>query len=263
MKVELSGKYYEVPKQWNELSSGQLLSIVDIFYGKSTISLADQFIVFKILFCLSNRRMKKVDTDELLDKLYLIHFLLTGNTLIKNLFPTYKGFHGPADDFNTLLVCEFIFSEGYYRMYKDFEKQGSPAIASLNNLIAVLYRPGRKGYDMKCNPDGDVREPYNDNLTPHYASQIAKWPIRIKYAILHWFEGCYQNLINNNPELFGGGGGEPSLYGLWSVMRGVAEKGIHGDIKQVEKLYVKVFMMELNEMIREAKKINQLTAKTT
>jgi hypothetical protein len=40
-------------------------------------------------------------------------------------------------------------------------------------------------------------------------------------------------------------------------MRGVAEKGVHGNINQVEKMYLRVFMMELMEMKAEAASIKQ------
>jgi hypothetical protein len=46
-------------------------------------------------------------------------------------------------------------------------------------------------------------------------------------------------------------------YGLINVMRTIAESGIHGDFDKVQKMYVKMWMMELNEKIDEAKKVEE------
>jgi hypothetical protein len=149
------------------------------------------------------------------------------------------------------VVSEFIFSEQFYSDYKATKKMDA-----LDQLVATLYRPAKKGYDAKRNPDGDIRIPYNDFLTGYYADKIGGWPAKVKQAILHWYEGCRLKLIDDNPDVFGASsGGGDSLYGLYSVMRTVAEKGIHGDLEKVERMYVKVFLMEINEQLAEAARI--------
>jgi hypothetical protein len=40
-------------------------------------------------------------------------------------------------------------------------------------------------------------------------------------------------------------------------MRTIAEGGIHGDFEKVSGMYVKMWMVELNEKIEEAKRIEQ------
>ena len=46
-----------------------------------------------------------------------------------------------------------------------------------------------------------------------------------------------------------------SLYGLWSVMRSVAKAGHFGDFDKVQEQYVDTILMELNEAIVEAEKM--------
>jgi len=247
--VQLNKKWYSIPTMWNELTSKQLVAILRVCNANWSLMEA-QVQLFKILTGIRWIKLWWLGPLEIEDKLYLVDWVFKDNSLTKNLLPIYRHHYGPADNFSNLQVCEFIFTEQYYQQYKE---QGD--LQYLNRLLAILYRPAKAGYNKNRNEDGDIREPYNDNLTTVYARKIARWPIPLKEAILFWYEGCRNSLVNDNPDVFGGAGGDPAKYGLWSVMRGVAEKAIHGNINQVEKMYVRVFMMELNELVAEADRI--------
>lgn len=249
MQIELNYKWYNIPTGFNELTGMQLVRVLQVCNANHTLLVA-QVQLFRILTGIRWLKLYWWGPAEIDDKLYLVNWVFEENTLTKNLLPVYKCCYGPADNFSNLQVCEFIFTEQYYQQFKE-----EGAVQHLNMLIAILYRPAKKRYNMARNEEGDVREPYNDNLTPLFARKVARWPMAIKQAILFWYEGCRTSLVNNNPDVFGGAGGEAAKYGLWSVMRGVAEKAIHGNINQVEKLYVNVFMMELNELVSEADRI--------
>jgi len=257
--VQIHKKFYTVPQSWNELSSKQLLACVKVLYSQKQM-LDAQVTLFKILTGASWWRLCLAGPLDIEDKLYLTDFLFEENNLTKNLLPSYPFLYGPADDFNNLLVQEFIFSEMYYERHKDSKLLHS---SDLNMLIATLYRPAKWFYNKKINRSGDVRKKYNDNLTARYAKVIAKWPLSIKLGILHWYEGCRLKLIKDNPDVFGASGGTAAKYGLWSIMRGIAEKGIHGTINLVENMFVKVFMMELNEVVEEAARIPKPKPHTT
>lgn len=249
MQVELNNKWYSIPTTWNDLTGKQLVNVLLVCNRNHTLLVA-QVQLFKILTGIRWLKLWWWGPAEIDDKLYLVNWVFEENSLTKNLLPKYQGFYGPADNFGNLQICEFIFTEQFYQQYKE---EGN--IEYFNTLIAILYRPAKKGYNKHRNEEGDIRESYNDNVTALYARKVACWPSAVKEAILFWYEGCRASLINNNPDVFGGTGGEAAKYGLWSVMRGVAEKAIHGNINQVEKMYVHVFMMELNELVAEADRI--------
>lgn len=258
--AQLGKKYYTVPTCWNELSKKQLIKVMQVLYGGATM-IAAQIMLLKILTGISWYRMQLISASHFEEKLYLTDFLLEHNTLTQNLIPKYKGFFGPSSEFANVQVCEFIFAEQYYRHYRDSERDDPKSISHLNMLIATLYRPVKKNYNVHINPDGDVREIYNDNLTGLYAAKIGRWPAAIKMAILQWFEGCLIGLERDFRPVFQGSGDAVSKYGLWSVMRSVAEKGVHGNISQVEKMYVRVFMMELVEIKAEAARHEEMARK--
>lgn len=215
-------------------------------------------------------RFFKCKMEELEEFLYLTFFLYNSNDLTRQLIPSYKNFHGPADDFNNITGDEFVFSEDYYLKYSglfpslsgeggsDRRSETDEANRCLNELVAILYRPLKKNYDTARDPDGDLRVPFNQNICAYNARhKIKRWPLHIKLAIFHWYQGCRQKMIDDNPDIFTGGNSEPAKYGLLSVMRTIAEGGIHGDFDKVQKMYVKMWMMELNEKMEEGKKIEK------
>ena len=257
MHIQLRNKWYKVPTTWDELTGKQLVNCLKICNCSYSL-IKSQVQIFKLFTGVTWLRLWWCGAAEFDDKLYLVNWVFEENTITKSLLPAYKGFYGPADNFRNLQISEFIFTEVCYQQFKEEGKEHE-----LNTLIAILYRPAKLSYNKRRNEDGDLREPFNDNITDLYARKVARWPMPVKEAILFWYEGCRNNLVRNNPEVFGGTGGEPAKYGLWSVMRGVAEKAIHGNINQVEKMFVHVFMMELNELVAEADRINATYKKTS
>jgi hypothetical protein len=259
IKLLLNKKYYSVPTKWNELTAKQLVKIISIFEKPGEVTEA-RMKLLQIITGISMWRWIFVSADELNDALYLTDFLIGENSLTKNHLSNYKGFAGPADDFENLLMCEFAYTEDYFLRYRAaFPLQGEPKGAGvdlLNQLVAVLYRKTKRGYNKAINKDGDARAEFNEYVCKYHAKRsIASWPLNVKLAIAHWYDGCRTKLVNDYAEVFSGGEGEPAKYGLVSIMRNVAEKGVHGNFKDVEKLHVRMVMLELDEMMSEARKL--------
>ena len=253
--IQLHKRYYAIPTTWNELSGKQLLQVMEVLYGNYEVDAA-RLKLLKILTGVSWFRFFRIPLAEKAAYLDITHFLVNENTLTKQLLPIYKGYYGPADDFNNITGEEFVFSEDFY--FKSFttndDGQRIMNPAALNELVAVLYRKKKDGYNLKKNIDGDARESFNQNISTYNAKRkISKWPLAAKLAVFTWYETCRHQMIEANPDVFGGGSNEPAKYGLLSVMRVIAEGGIHGDFEKVTKMYVQLWMMELNEKIEEAK----------
>jgi hypothetical protein len=254
IKVFIHKKYRSVPTTWNELTGKQLVQVIEVFDMDEELMPA-RLKLLKILSGLSWWQWVFADADELNDSLHLVDFLIKENALTKNVLPIYKGFAGPSDNFENLLMEEYVYSEAFFEKYA-----AEPSnVEALDDLIAILYRPRKKGYDTALNSKGDVRLPFNEFECRHYAQQeVAFWPLKVKRSILHWYEGCRGQLAADYPDVFSGSGeGDPAKYGMVSVMRNVAEKGIHGNFKDVEKLPVRMVMLELDEMMTEAKNIEK------
>ena len=189
---------------------------------------------------------------------YLCFFLVNENGPVKNIIKEYNGLYGPDDDFNNITGDEFVFSEDHYFAFINSKHQDE---AALNNLVAILYRDPKENYDRKINRDGDVRVVFNQNMSIHNSKfKISNLKLNARLAIFQWYHACRQKMIDDNPDVFTGGSGEAAKYGLLSVMRTIAESGIHGDFDKVQKMYVKMWMMELNEKIEESKRTEKINS---
>lgn len=253
------GKYeYRVPTSWNELTREQLLEVHRAF-ERTEDPQATLFRLLKILTGMSWWRFVFTPSWILDEFTYLTHFLVSDTDFTKQLLPKYRGLYGPTDNFRNLVMCEFANTEYYYMEWdRQLKDKGTADEALLDNLVAILYRPAKKGYDLRRNPDGDPRVAFNENLCTWSAERkVKRWPTHVKMAIAAWYAGCREQLVKDNPAVFSGGG-EEARYGLLSVIRSVAEKGVHGDFDKVQAKPVYLIMVELNEMVHEARNQPQL-----
>lgn len=276
--VLYKGKLIDIPDHWNELSGKQLIAIMKILYGNKDIS-KGKISLFKIvsgftwleIFKMTgyfrflhldrwiNAPLIPATLKKYLDRTErFMHavdscteFIMETADLTVNHLPLIKGFHGPADDLVNVRAAEFFCSEFYFAQWKDTNQ-----VAFLNLLVATVYRPSKKNYNKKNNPDGDIRIAFNPNLTAIYLPIIEQWPVEVKQAIALFYQGAREKKIVNNPRVFEKADGEgTTLYGLWSVMRMISKGGHFGDFDKVQDLYVDTLLMELNEVIVEADKM--------
>lgn len=254
--LELGKRLYTVPQSWNELTHAQLRDCLMILHSDMEVDQA-RLHLLRSLIGATWFRMWLHGVKELDDKLYLVDWMLEKNTLTENLLPWYRDWYGPASGFNNLLISEFIFTEEYYRLWRNEELPEDDRHYALDKLVGILYRPGRKNYDKIRNPAGDIREPFNDNLIEYNAFCVGLWPFPVKQAIAFWYQGCQQSLVAEFPKVFGGGGGGESVYGLWDILYNIAEKNVLGDFAKVEGQLLKTVLMVLTKTMVEAERIEK------
>ncbi|MFL5788636.1 MAG: hypothetical protein ACJ748_11330 [Flavisolibacter sp.] len=261
--ITINNKTIHVPENWNELTAKQLQAVMNILFIQKYSPELMVVHLMRLLFGMDINEFKKLAPEDIEEYLDLVVFLLQGPlNLTKNIIPKYqykgswgigKIFYGPEDECMNLIMDELVFSESYFMSWFDNKED----LHLLNELVAVLYRPAKRKYNLKRNPEGDVREPFNQyNCSFHAKRYIQMWPLPIKLGIAYWFRGCWQKWMNDNPNVFKGDG-DPAQYGMISVMRNVAKDGVYGDIEKVGKTYVNQILMELNEVVAEADKIKQ------
>lgn len=245
----LNKRYYSIPTQWNELSQRQLLAAMNVLISHESV---DKTVLqlLRILTGISWFRFLMAPMKEKEQFLYLTFFMVESNELTRQIITRYRRCGGPDDDFNNITGNEYVFSEHYYFQYLQ-EKQD----IYLDQLVAVLYRPLKRRYNFRINPDGDTRRPFNENECNYRAGHsVRKWPYGVKLAILYWYQACREKMLLDNPDVFTGDSSEPARFGLISLMRTIAEGGIHGTFNEVQNMHVKMWMMELNERVDEVKK---------
>ncbi len=250
--VEIKKKFYSIPTTWNELTPEQLLQVFDTLYSKKYDSAQIVVKLLKILTGLSYRQWLKLKPEDVKEYLYLVSFLFEAKTnFTKQIIPVYEGLYGPCDEIANLLGGELVLTDHYYLEWeKDREN-----VALIDQLVAILYRPAKRNYDFELNPDGDCREPFNENISAWNAdNRIKHWPINVKLAIATWYSGCRQRIVDDNDDVFSGSG-EQTKYGMLSILRNIAKEGTHGSFSDVEKMPVGLIMIELNETMEEGKAV--------
>jgi hypothetical protein len=263
--IELNKSFLDIPEHWNELTQKQLLQVMEILYLRNYKAEQMLLQLVKTMARLKNYQFFRCRPEDLEEYFYLLHFLLkpdfefTCNHLPVYPFTDARGqrytFYGPEDELGNLRMKEFTFTEDFYMQWFDSEKKDTEA---LDNLISILYRPGKKNYDIIINPEGDPREAFNLNICLHQAKRYIRfWPMSVKLAIATWYDGCRRFIVDGNPDVFSGGSGEPARYGLVSIMLNVAEGGVFGDFDKVEDQYVNLVMMQLNEVVDQGKRLKK------
>jgi hypothetical protein len=251
---------YSIPDEWNELNRKQLLAVIKVMYDEKGDD-RGLLLLFRALARIPWWQFFMMRSPNLLEAAYdATAFLFQENKLTKNILTFYKGFAGPADQLTNVKMGEFCFSEFYYLQYKT-NNETKP----LDRLVATLYRPRKHWlfYNYRKNFEGDYRKPFSPHTIMYYSENISKWPLHIKHAIFQFYEGARAEKIASNPRVFESSTGEESLYGLWSVMRSVAKSGHFGDLDKVQDQYVDTLLMELNETVVEAERIEMERNKVT
>jgi len=182
-----------------------------------------------------------------------VKWILEENTLTQQLIPKYKGFYGPDGHFDNLRMNEFNHAEMAYHLLVQ-EKD----ITHLDQLVAILYRQGKTGYDHERNPDGDNRIPFNFGDISWHKKRVAQWPLSVKQAIMLWYDGCRLFMLNNYPLIFPKKESGPANLneGLFALMHSVAGDK-YGTFEDVENSFVHKIMMALTIMIEESKELEK------
>lgn len=249
-------KYGAIPESYNELTGKQLIALAKLFLqaGDPGVMLltALQVLLDKSFFWFA-----LISSDAKARMMQYISWVFEKNTLTNQVLPVYRGFVGPKKEFDNLTLSEFHHSEMYYGEYvadKDEE--------ALNNLVAVLYRPAKPGYNYRLDSQGDARRAFNPNEVEYYADVVASWPAEVKHAILFFYDGCRQKLLEEYAEVFQGDSGEGSETGMFGIIRGIAEGGKFGDVDKVEGLNIHTALLELSMQLKEAEQLKNTTSST-
>jgi hypothetical protein len=249
------GHTYEVPENWDELSGSTFVQIVTILLGKYSDKQAE-IMLLAALLGVPVKMLLRLPAEQLAGIVHLTRWIDSEMNITGQLFRYIKApgkLYGPAGGFDNMTAVEFHFVEHYYHAWK---RTGDDT--DLYSFISVMYRPAKKKYDIVKNPDGDVREPFNQNLTGHYASKIKKLSRELLLCIVFQYEAWRRTMENDYKEVFGKKGGDITIDAGWfGVFRGVASEGKFGPLDKVELLNIHTLMLELKFLDAEDKALKK------
>lgn len=252
----LKNRSFTIPESYNELSGKQLIALAKVFQGSMSVPVAE-LEALRILLKLSRIRFYFISIEAIESMLEHIQWIFEKNTLTKQLIPCYRHkypwnakFYGPSSDWDNLTMAEWSACEVYYEwMINNHHPR------AMDFLIAVLYRVPKKKYNIKLDPEGDIRVEYNHHETDYWSQIIAKWPSTVKMSIITWYDGCREAMVNNY-DVFESGTSEQDKKspGMFELIRGLCGTR-YGGFEKVEKMNVHKALREMELLKEEAEKI--------
>ena len=193
-QVEIDGKTYFTPSEWNELTKKQVLFVSRLFQGQ--LSMVD----FKLraLFDFLSVRPKVIKRIHPEDAYFLcesLDFLFKEVSLTRNLLPVIKTgwrkYIGPSDAMMNCTFGEFTMANSLLDSFSKTKEQ-----KYLDEMVAVFYRP-KKWFWFIRNAFTDNQDPrkrfVNRTLKKRYR-RIALLDYDIKYSVSLFFSGVLNSL---------------------------------------------------------------------
>lgn len=250
-------RYLEVPESYAEITRHHLVRLAPLLF-RGGEEVACQVQALRILTGSSWLRFRLMSADAIRRALPFVEWVFDGNKATRQLLPYFRGRYGPAAEFENLRMHEWHAAERYYRLVIDGRDE------HLANLVATLYRPGRRRwinphtgrrerYPIQADPSGDRREPFNHNLVERQGDRIRSWwPLSVQQAVYLWYDACRQQLIDRNPlpfEKSKDGFDSQFEIGAYGMIRALAGEK-HGPVERVQEMHVLQAMLELG-LIKE------------
>lgn len=214
-KIILDGKDYSIPSLWDELSARQVRQIAWLSsLKKDGIALSKLFFYILTLSLPFWKRLRlqyyflfQASIDERGDFLLFVESFRENRRFTTQKLPkvwvrtvlNQIALYGPDSALSNATFYEFIQAEKYFLNYIQ-TKAPSDKQQWLDRLIATIYRQRRRGYNPAL--DQDPRIPLNDIGTRYRLSLVSRIDLKTKLAILMYFDGCRQHIIDRFPLVF-------------------------------------------------------------
>ncbi len=285
------------PSEWGEMTKEQILFVMKqaLFLVTGQIQLMDFKV--KVLYYLMgikrtekhNKKDAKYLTEEQREQKYdniarllpTIDFMFTEHEgkpvfnydCVKNLVPQIKvpgigKIYGPAEALLNCTFGEYMAAFEYFRLFREEREE-----VYINNLCSVLYRPWIKGYKKLLkdpNYKGEIREPFNRELSGRRSDKFNSVPAHVKYAIFIFFGAC-DNYIKsaelivdgktiNLGELFKSEGNDDAKndeLGLTAIMYNIADSGTFGPIEGVNEANLYDILLKMYCAKKESDKLKK------
>ncbi|MDJ1500457.1 hypothetical protein [Xanthocytophaga agilis] len=246
------------PKNWNELTGKQLLSVLKIIHQPISTE-AKKLLLLKTILSVKMKSLRRMEIETVARCMYVLDPFIKGDvSLTKNLLPWLRlhliwyqlpfKVYGPADGFKNMSFLEFVFADTYYS--QQFGKKPKPD--ALDKMLAVLYRRKRdKDLPGSLTYKGDIRQNFNEHLISDHSKYFTNLDPVKKLAVRTWFSGCRQQLEKMYPYVFSGDNQKKAASSGWTqVLISLAGEKF-GTIDQTGTENLHTVLMHMNEVIKE------------
>ena len=217
-QVEIDGKTYFMPSDWNELTRKQVLFISRLFQGQLTI------IDFKIkalikFLTLKPKVLKRIHHDDAYFLCESLDFLFKEVSLTKNLLPVLRTgrrkYLGPADGMMNCTFGEFTMANSLLDSFSKTKEQ-----KYLDEMVAVFYRPRKRFWFIRkaYSDNQDPRKKFVNRSLKRRCQRIATLDYEVKYSIFLFFSGVLNSLPLLYPYVYEQQGGTGSEDNGWASL---------------------------------------------
>jgi hypothetical protein len=217
-QVEIDGKKYFMPSDWNELTKKQVLFVSRLFQGQLSVVDFKLRALFKFL-SVRRKVLKRIHPEDAYFLGESLDFLFFEVSLTRNLLPVLRTgrrkYFGPADAMMNCTFGEFTMANSLLDSYSKTREQ-----KYLDEIVAVLYRP-KKWFWF-------IRKAYSDNQDPRKkfvnrslklrCQRIATLDYEVKYSIFLFFSGVLNSLPQLYPYVYEQQGGTGSEDNGWASL---------------------------------------------
>lgn len=250
MEIRINQENIKVPQNWNECNERQLSAIFNLLYNNKLKIQDVKLRITKMFLNKSVKFFKKWEQDAkktsdtaFLDEMNDViesctawifsktddgNLYISGgltNAPIGKIKLKKKEFFAPAASLSNITVLEFAYLETFFEKVRDPKQMRM----SLNQLIAVLYRPSKPTTkdNISKKYEGDRRqslEGYEATINDR-AYTLQYLERHKKMLILHFYESCRKQILESlHPRMQGGSESSES------------EKGINGWVQIIMEL---------------------------
>ena len=197
-QVEIDGKTYFTPSDWNELTKKQVLFVSRLFHGQ--LSMVD--FKLRVLFDFLSVRQNVIKRIHPEDAYFLgesFDFLFKEVSLTKNLLPVVRTggrkYFGPADAMMNCTFGEFTMANPLLDSFSKTKEQ-----KYLDELVAVFYRPQNWFWFIRkaFTDNQDPRKRFVNRSLKKRCRRISRLDYEIKYSVFLFFSG----VLNSLPVLY-------------------------------------------------------------
>ena len=197
-QVEIDGKTYSMPSDWNELTRKQVVFVSRLFQRQ--LSMVD-FKLRALFDFLSVRPKikKRIHPEDAYFLCETLDFLFSEVSLTKNLLPVImtgrRKCTGPSDAMMNCTFGEFTMANSLLDAFSKTKEQ-----KYLDEMVAVLYRPKKWFWFIRRSftDNQDPRKKFVTRSLKKRCTRMAALDYHIKYSVFLFFSG----VLNSLPVLY-------------------------------------------------------------
>ena len=197
-QVEIDGKTYSMPSDWNELTRKQVVFVSRLFQGHLCMADFKLRALFDFL-SIRPKIKKRIHPEDAYFLCESLDFLFKEVSLTRNLLLVIRTgwwkFIGPSDAMMNCTFGEFTMANSMLDAFSKTKEQ-----KYLDEMVAVLYRPRKWFWFIRkdLTDNQDPRERFVNRSLKKRCSRIASVDYDIKYSVFLFFSG----VLNSLPVLY-------------------------------------------------------------